>query len=93
MTGDFTDNTERSRFERIENGHLVYATYRIQEGQMLIPYVEAAVPLRGTGAADRLMEQVAGAARERSLKVVPLCGYAAMWFRRHKKHHDLLGQS
>ena len=90
MSDSFVDNAERSRFEMTENGHLVYASYRIGEGQMIIPYVEASMPLRGTGAADRLMERVAGEARSRQLKVVPLCGYAAMWFRRHKAHHDLL---
>jgi predicted GNAT family acetyltransferase len=90
MSDTFVDNAERGRFEMTENGHIVYATYRIADGKMLIPYVEAAIPLRGTGAADRLMAHVAGAARAKNLTVVPLCGYAAMWFRRHKQHHDLL---
>jgi uncharacterized protein len=57
---------------------------------MFIPYVEAAVPLRGTGAAGRLMARVAAAARARDLKVIPLCGYAASWFRRHPEHRNLL---
>lgn len=91
MSDTFVDNSERTRFELTENGHLVYAAYRIEGGRMLIPYVEAAVPLRGTGAAGRLMEGVAAAARERNLKVVPLCGYAVSWFRRHAEHHDLFG--
>lgn len=90
MSDTFIDNTERGRFEMTENGHIVYANYRLGDGQMIIPYVEAAIPLRGTGAAERLMGRVAGEARARRLKVVPLCGYAAMWFRRHKEHHDLL---
>ena len=86
----FADNPGRGRFELIEEGHLAYASYRIDNGRMQIPYVEAAVPLRGTGAAGRLMEQVAAAARSRNLKIVPLCGYAAGWFRRHPEHRDLL---
>lgn len=84
------DNAEKGRFELTENGHLAFANYRIADGRMLIPYVEAAVPLRGTGAAGRLMEQVVAAARARTLKVVPLCGYASGWFRRHPEHRDLL---
>lgn len=90
MPDSFTDNAVQGRFELMQNGHMAYANYRIAEGRMLIPYVEAAVPLRGTGAASRLMEHVAGEARVRGLKVVPLCGYAATWFRRHPQHRDLL---
>lgn len=90
MSDPFTDNAAQGRFELTEGGQIAYANYRIADGRMLIPYVEAAVPLRGTGAADRLMERIAGEARARRLKVVPLCGYAANWFRRHKQHHELL---
>ncbi len=90
MAETFVDNSEKGRFELTESGHLAYATYRITDGRMQIPYVEAAVPLRGTGAASRLMEQVAATARARSLKVVPLCGYASSWFRRHPEQRDLL---
>jgi predicted GNAT family acetyltransferase len=86
----FADHPERSRFELIEDGHLAFASYRIEGGIMQIPYVEAAVPLRGAGAAGRLMERVASAACVRGLKVVPLCGYAVSWFRRHPEHRDLL---
>jgi len=91
MPEPFVDNAARGRFELTENGHVAYATYRLEDGRMLIPYVEAAAPLRGTGAASRLMERVAGEARTRGLKVIPLCGYATSWFRRHAEHRDLLG--
>ncbi len=90
MNGTFADNSAQGRFELTEDGHVAYATYRIMDGRMLIPYVEAAVALRGTGAAGRLMEHVAGEARARRLKVVPLCGYATSWFRRHADQRDLL---
>lgn len=90
MTDAFADNSAQGRFELTEGGHLAYANYRIAEGRMLIPYVEASLPLRGTGAASRLMTQVAAEARSKGLKVVPLCGYAVSWFRRHPEHRDLL---
>ena len=90
MSETFVDNSAQGRFELTESGHLTYASYKIVDGKMLIPYVEAAIPLRGTGAAGRLMTQVAAAAPAKNVKVVPLCGYAAMWFRRHPEHKDLL---
>jgi len=90
MTEIFADNAERSRFELVEGEHVTYANYRVEGGQLVIPYVEAPVALRGSGSAGRLLSQVAVEARARSLKIVPLCGYAASWFRRHPEHHDLL---
>jgi predicted GNAT family acetyltransferase len=52
--------------------------------------VEAPLPLRGTGAAGRLMQGVAEIARTEGLKITPLCGYAWAWIQRHKEYRDLL---
>ena len=70
--------------------HLAYADYRRQGDRLVIPYVYAAPPLRGGGAAGRLMEGVLAVARREGRKVTPLCGYAAAYIRRHRQHHDLL---
>jgi len=85
-----SDNVAQSRFELAENGEVAFADYRLSDGQITIPYVEAPVALRGTGAAGRLMEGVAAHARVRGLKIVPICGYAVSWFRRHPEHQSLL---
>ena len=84
------DNPERGRFELEEAGHVAFANYRRVGGVVQIPHVEAALPLRGTGAASRLMEGVAQRIRREGLKVMPICGYARAWFRRHREHQDLL---
>ena len=49
----------------------------------MILHVEAAPPLRGTGAAGRLMEGIVALAREAGEEIVPNCGYARAWLRRH----------
>lgn len=84
------DNAARRRFELEERGALAFADYRRESDKLVIPYVEAAPALRGTGAAGRLMEGVLTIARQEGRRVVPLCGYAAAYIRRHKEHHDLL---
>ncbi len=86
MTNAVVDNPALSRFELTEGGLTAFADYRRQSGRLLIPYVEAPPALRGTGAAGRLMEGVLAAARAEGLKVVPTCGYAASYIRRHKQH-------
>jgi predicted GNAT family acetyltransferase len=84
------DNPDRNRFELEEQGALAWADYRRTEGRLAISHVEADPSLRGTGAAGRLMEGVLAAARAEGVKVVPLCGYAAAYIRRHRQHHDLI---
>ena len=86
----FSDNTAQQRLEWRENGHIAYASYRLADKQLTIPHVEAAAPLRGTGAAGRLMEALAMHARENQLKVIPLCSYAVAWFNRHDEFSDVL---
>ena len=77
------------RFELEEQGAHAWADYRVQDGRLVIPHVEADHALRGTGAAGRVMEGVVDAARQRGLKIVPLCSYADAWLRRHKDADDV----
>lgn len=84
-----TDNTAESRFELVEDGKLAYADYRQEGNVLVIPYVESDPALRGKGTAGRLMTGVLDSARERGLKVTPICGYAAAYIQRHPEYHDL----
>jgi predicted GNAT family acetyltransferase len=84
------DNKEECRFEREENGLLAWATYRIRDGKYLIPHVEAEPPLRGTGAAGRLMQDIVDHARAEALVIEPRCPYARAWFQRHPEAADVL---
>ena len=86
----FTDNAARGRFEHTEQGLTAFASYRRAGDVVSIFHVEAPMALRGTGAAGRLMTQVAQHARENSLKVLPICSYAVAWFRRNPAFNDVL---
>ena len=90
MTTTLTDNTAESRFELDVDGQIAYANYERQGQSLVIPFVYAAPPLRGTGAAERVMEGVTDIARQEGRKIVPLCGYARAWLRRHPEHGDLV---
>ena len=90
MGSAIRDNAAGHRFELERNGHLAFANYERRDSSLVIRYVEAAVPLRGTGAADELMRGVAEIARAEGRKITPLCGYAYAWLRQHKEYRDLL---
>ena len=84
------DNTAKSRFEIEEDGQTAFADYRLSGDVLVIPHVEAPMALRGKGTAGRLMEGLLDIVRERGLKVVPSCPYAAVFIQRHKQYQDLL---
>jgi hypothetical protein len=84
------DNPEKSRFELEEQGLVAFADYRLHGDRLAIPHVEAPPALRGTGTAGRLMTGVLQIVRDRGLKVIPVCPYAAAFIRRHAEHQDLL---
>ncbi|WP_114947402.1 GNAT family N-acetyltransferase [Microvirga calopogonii] len=90
MSSMVRDNTARHRFELERDGHIAFANYERRGSDLVIRHVEAAVPLRGTGAAGELMRGVAEIARSEGLTITPLCGYAWAWIRRHKEYSDLL---
>ncbi|BCU77907.1 GNAT family N-acetyltransferase [Luteolibacter sp. LG18] len=84
-----TDNPALSRFELVEEGKLAFADYQLRDNVLVLPHVEADPALRGKGTAGRLMEGVLALARERGWKVLPVCGYAAVYLQRHPQHADL----
>jgi predicted GNAT family acetyltransferase len=90
MSETIRDNSERQRYELDIDGQTVFAIYRRDGNTVHIRHVEAPLPLRGTGVADRLMHGITAKARAENLKLVPLCGYARAWLRRHREYADLL---
>lgn len=87
---NITDNAAAGRFELIEQGQTAYADYRMTPDRMIIDYVFSPPALRGAGTAGRLMQGVVSVARARSVKITPLCGYAAAWLKRHPEASDLV---
>ncbi len=84
------DYTDLHRFELTENGHTVFADYRQTDRRYVISHVEADPALRGTGAADRLMDGIVALAREKNLMIVPRCSYAIVWFKRRADAADVM---
>ncbi|MES2961163.1 MAG: GNAT family N-acetyltransferase [Pseudomonadota bacterium] len=84
------DNKQNSRFEIITDGLVTFADYRLEKNILTIKYVEAPIELRGAGTAGKLMEEIAKKADAENLKIIPICGYAAVWLRKHKNYHHLL---
>lgn len=79
-----------ARFEMDEQGMTSWADYRRKDDRLFIDHVESPVALRGTGASGRLMEALAQHAKDKGLKVTPICSYAAAWLNRSDTYRDLV---
>lgn len=92
---DFRDVPASNRFEQGfataegEEG-CVWADYAKQGQIRVILHVEADPQLRGSGAAGRFMAALVDHARAEGLKLVPRCGYAVAWLKRHPETADVL---
>ena len=80
-----------ARYEMDEQGLTSWADYRRAGDRLFIDHVESPAPLRGAGAAGRLMAALSADARAKNLRITPICGYAAAWLRRSKEFGDLVG--
>lgn len=77
------DNIALGRYELEVDGHIVFANYTRDGKTLHINHVEAPIALRGKGAAGELMRQIMEFAKVEKLQVIPFCGYAAAWVRKH----------
>jgi len=92
---EFRDVRDENRFEQgyaDADGRMrtVHADYATQGDSRVILHVEAAPELRGSGAAGRFMQALAEHARTEKLKLVPRCGYAVAWLKRHPEFSDIV---
>lgn len=81
-------NKEENRFEVWIDGHLSELDYQQDEGTFVIAHVGVHPRHRGGGVAGKLTRAALEYARRRSLKVIPVCSYAAAFIRRNPQYSE-----
>ena len=95
MTEHFTvereDGAARGRYViRLPEGREAELTYGRQDATTLVADHTFVPPeMRGKGLAELLVERLIADARSEGNKIVPLCSYVALQFRRHPDWADL----
>jgi predicted GNAT family acetyltransferase len=84
------DNPEARQFEATVEGHLAYAEYRLIDHGVMFTHTEVPAALEGRGVGSALVRAGLNAARERGLKVLPVCTFFAGYIKRHPEEQDLL---
>ncbi len=84
------DNTGAHQFEAALDGHLATSTYRLSQGTLTILHTTVPPELEGRGVGSALVRFVLASARERGLKIIPLCPFFAAWLARHPEEADII---
>ena len=88
------DNPERKRFEiDLGDGSFAFAEYTLPAGKIIFTHTEVPQAHEGKGIASVLIRAALAAARERGLKVIPICPFVAAYIQRHPEEQDLLEDS
>lgn len=85
-------NPDENRFETMVDGYLSKLDY-IQDGKnFVITHVGVHPELRGQGVAGRIVEVSLAYAKDKSLRVIPMCSYAASFIHKHPEYLELTRQ-
>ena len=85
------DNPDRHRFEiDLGDGTFAIAEYTLRPGKIMFTHTEVPEAHEGKGIGTTLMRFALDAARERGLKVIPICPFFAACMRKHAEVQDLL---
>ena len=89
---EIVHNPGESRFETWVDGNLSKLDYILDGKNFVITHVGVHPALRGQGLAGRLVEASLEYARDKELRVIPMCSYAAAFMRRHPEYAELMNQ-
>jgi predicted GNAT family acetyltransferase len=92
MSFDITHDSVARRFEARVDGEESTLDYELDGNVMTITHVKVPEPVGNRGIAAALTEAALSYARERSLRVVPRCPYAATYVARHRQWADIVAR-
>ena len=84
------DNSARRRFEVDLGNAVAIAEYTLPTGNIMFTHTEVPPEHEGKGIGTALIRAGLASARERGLKVIPICPFFAAYIRSHPEEQDLL---
>ena len=84
------DNPDRHRFEIDLGDAVAIAEYNLPAGMIMFTHTAVPPEHEGKGVGTALIRAGLRAARERGLKVIPICPFFAAYIQRHAEEQDLL---
>ena len=88
---DVTNNEKAGRFEVELDGDTAFAEYELKrDGSIVFPHTVVPDAFEGRGIGSALVKAGLAYAREKKLKVIPLCSFFAGYIARHEEHQELV---
>ena len=85
------DNRAKHRFEiDLGDGSFAIAEYNLLDGKIVFTHTEVPPAHEGQGIGSALIRHALNSARERGLKVIPICPFFAAYIKKHADAQDLL---
>jgi predicted GNAT family acetyltransferase len=85
------DNAERKRFEiDLGDGTFAFAEYNLLAHAIMFTHTEVPEAHEGEGLGSALIRAGLASARQRGLKVIPICPFFAVYMQKHAEEQDLL---
>ena len=86
-----SDNVEKRRFEvDLGDGSIALAEYKLRPGEIVFTHTAVPPAHEGQGIGTALIRFALKFARERQLRVVPICPFFAAYIKAHEEEQDLL---
>jgi predicted GNAT family acetyltransferase len=85
-------NPAENRFEVWIEGQLSKLDYIEEDNTIVMTHVGVYPEHRGQGVAGKLTEVALEYAKEKSLRVIPMCPYIATYIRRNRQYLELTSQ-
>jgi uncharacterized protein len=89
---EVTHNEAKQRFEVWIDGQLSKLEYILDAKNFVITHVGVYPDFRGQGLAGKIVEASLQYARQKALRVIPMCSYAAAYIRRNPQYMELTDQ-
>lgn len=84
------EDAKEGRFEIHLDGQTAFAEYRLLESGILFPHTVVPPAFEGKGVGSALVRHALGVAREKGMKVIPVCTFFAGYIAKHPEFHDLV---
>ena len=89
---EVTHNEAENTFEVWIDDYPSKLNYILDDKNFVITHVGVYPELRGQGLAGKIVEAALQYAKENSLRVIPMCSYAAAFIRRNPQYLELTDQ-
>ncbi len=90
IPAEVSNNEAENRFELHTGGQIAFLNYRRTPQEITLTHAETPPEIEGRGLGSKVVRAALEFARERDLKVIPLCPFVAWYIRQHKEYADLV---